>query len=341
MKYIVDKLLDLQNDAGFKARIDVINILKEEEYNYVSIRYKKNSISDIINLAYDTLKIDFEKDSQIIIQYPLNEYIIKFLLKKAKTKNCKVICFIHDIQTLRNSLAKDKVKKEIKMFNKFDYIISHNSIMTKWLRENGVTSKICDLHLFDYLASENINSDKDINDGFKIAYATGRLGTSKSKFLLNIDCLSDENNTYLLYGNIIDELKGKILSMQHVEYLGAIAPDLISKNIDGHFGLIWDSGKVEECTGKFGFYTRFNNPHKLSMYIAANLPVIAWNKSAIADFIIEKNIGFCIENLYDIKKRSSDLTSEEYNQMKENVKKISAEVRNGFYTKNVIQKLEL
>ena len=54
---------------------------------------------------------------------------------------------------------------------------------------------------------------------------------------------------------------------------------------EGNLGLIWDgaSDSSDEDIGMKN-YTRYNNPHKLSCYMAAGLPVIVWEKSAISKF---------------------------------------------------------
>ena len=61
MKYIIDKNLNLSNDAGFKARIDIINILSRKGFKYKPIRYERNSLIDIIKLGIDILNLNFEE----------------------------------------------------------------------------------------------------------------------------------------------------------------------------------------------------------------------------------------------------------------------------------------
>ena len=75
------------------------------------------------------------------------------------------------------------------------------------------------------------------------------------------------------------------------------------------------------------------------MYIACGLPVIAWSKSAIAKFIIDNNIGICIDSLADIEKTISSLTEKEYRLMKENIGILKNRIKNGYYIKNVINEI--
>ena len=101
-----------------------------------------------------------------------------------------------------------------------------------------------------------------------------------------------------LYGVGIDkDINNKI------KYLNKYSPDELPNKIVGDLGLIWD-GNYDESDENEGFknYTKYNNPHKLSCYIAAGLPVIVWEQSAVADFVNKYNIGYTIKNLYDINK---------------------------------------
>ena len=80
-------------------------------------------------------------------------------------------------------------------------------------------------------------------------------------------------------------------------------------------------------------YTKYNNPHKLSCYLASGVPVIAWEKAAIADFINENNIGYTINSIYDI----NNISILDWNKKLENVKVISKNVRSGYYTKKIFE----
>ena len=109
-------------------------------------------------------------------------------------------------------------------------------------------------------------------------------------------------------------------------------PDKIEANL----GLIWD-GNFDDSDENVGFkkYTKYNNPHKLSCYIAAGLPVIVWEKAAIADFVNKYNIGYTISKIYDI----NEIDLSDYNQKLANISKLQQEVRNGEFTIRVFDKV--
>lgn len=81
---------------------------------------------------------------------------------------------------------------------------------------------------------------------------------------------------------------------------------------------------------------RYNNPHKMSLYIASGLPIIIWKNAAQAKFVKENGIGICVENLKDIHEAFSAISEHEYKQMLFNVLKVRREVVNGEFTRSAI-----
>lgn len=343
MKYIIDRALDLNNDAGFKARVDVVNTLGKDGYKYISLNYNSENIVKKMLSVIDMLTLKFNTKSQVIIQYPLNFSIIKYLVKKLKRKKCSLICLIHDIESLRKNCNQDAVKKEIDLFNKFDYIISHNKKMSEWLVSNGILVPIYNLEIFDYLCSDRYDNREPLNNAInikkEIVYATGILGSEKSSFLHNIEHILSENCVMNLYGGIANSLQKQIVNSNNIIYKGSIPPHLVTNEISGHFGLIWDSTQIDTCAGRYSEYTKYNTPHKLSMYIACGIPVIAWKKSAISEFIIDNNIGICIDSLNEIKDIISNINEKDYIIMKRNIEIISKKIKDGYYIRNIMNSI--
>lgn len=339
MSIIIDKKLSLRNNAGFKARVDVINIVKELGFNYIGIEMSDSKLKSLYSLMKLVFSLKVRKNEYVIIQYPMNRAIINLLLFKLNFYKCKTICFIHDINTLRDNAKESKIKKEINIFNKFDTIISHNEEMTRWLRSNGVFKEIENLEIFDFLGENTKEVDIKNNLPYRITYATGLLGDEKSHYLYQVGNIFNKHTSLLLYGGIEDRLKNNLENNHSIKYKGSINPNEITQLIEGDFGLLWDSSSITCCKGIWGEYTRFNNPHKLSMYLVAKLPVICWEESAVAQFVKKHNIGICINNLNEIEDILSNLTNEQYYTMKKNVIKISNQLNKGYYTKKVINRI--
>ena len=77
---------------------------------------------------------------------------------------------------------------------------------------------------------------------------------------------------------------------------------------------------------------RYNNPHKISLYLSSNLPVIIWKEAALAPFIEKHGLGLTLDSLADLDDQLTQLNQDDYDQMKANCKAIGKQLRNGYYT---------
>ena len=84
-------------------------------------------------------------------------------------------------------------------------------------------------------------------------------------------------------------------------------------------------------------YLRINNPHKTSLYLACGIPIITWNKAAIAQYVRKNRVGITVSSLDEINEKLKDVSKDEYNLMRKNAKKCSERVRKGYYLKKAIQ----
>ena len=69
--------------------------------------------------------------------------------------------------------------------------------------------------------------------------------------------------------------------------------------------------------------------------MAADIPVIVWEKSAIAEFVKKNNVGYTVKNVYNI----NDIDFSDYDIKRKNAIKIGKRVREGYYTKKVIKEI--
>jgi len=320
------------NHAGNKARVDINNICRdinlkcvekiEEEIFFTVINKIKYMMSP--KNIYKILSIVTRRTDVTILQYPFyfNPFM-KYALK-SYVKHNKTILLIHDVDSLRN-FAKSTIQTEVSLFNEADVLIVHNAKMKEKLINIGVSVPMVELEIFDYLLddiSSNLKMEADV------AFA-GNL--SKSVFLNELNNIGININ---LYGPGYNEfMKG-----DNVIYKGCYPPDKVPYVLDAKFGLIWDGNSLLTCNGETGEYLKYNNPHKLSLYIAAGLPVIVWDDSAIAEFVLVNNIGFTVSNIFEIKEVISNITPSEYENMKNNVFDIQKKICKGVYTKIAIQK---
>ena len=283
----------------------------------------KSKIKRMIQFAKKFKLIsNFAKETELaIIQAPFSSK--KIMMDKFKNK----VVIIHDIEGLRNQNDKE-LSEEISFYKSCDFIIAHNSSMKKFLIDKGIDSnKIYELELFDYLCEGQAKEKKINQNNPKITYS-GNL--DKAFFINQLDSKKMHFELYL-YGQ-----KNKEFNNKKIIYKGKCTPDEMPNKIEGNLGLVWDGNFDESDEDKsYKNYTKYNNPHKLSCYIAAGMPVIVWKKSAIAKFVKENNIGYEISNLYDINK----LDFSDFDVKRKNVEKLEQKVRTGFFTQSILSKI--
>ena len=345
-KYIIDVKFEETFDATSKARKDINDILKKEGYQVKFINVKKaNGYKELyknISLSYKQLVYildNVEDNSTLLFQYPWDSFSYKFsktILRYKNKKNLKTIVLIHDLNSLRSQsyfgrLYYKKYINEYKYLNNFDYVICHNSSMKKLLVNNKVNSKkIIELGVFDYLVDCNNEIDTSKYRSVSIA---GNLAYEKSAYVY--DLCNVKQNVYNL------ELFGvnfKNNNYDRVNYNGSFSPeDLVSK-INFGFGLIWDGTSIEKLDGDFGKYEYYNNPHKLSLYLACGIPVIVSKEAAIAKFVKKNNIGIVVNDLNRLSDEFKKINKRDYQKMLKNVNDISLKVKSGYYTIEAIKK---
>lgn len=328
-----------QNHAGSKAVLDVESYANEIGFETVDICNKlDNKYIRLKDILMNQFKI--KDDSIILFQYPSIYGKMDNLMSKLyiqNKKDCTTIAIIHDLECLRlfksNSLQ-ENIKKEFAILNRFDYLISHNPIMTKWLKENGLKSKIVNLELFDYKSDLNIKEFSESK--FKYIAFAGNLNKDKSGFIYKLDKLKCKNLNINLYGPNYDNQEQ---NNKNIKYKGTYAPEELNKVFEEGFGLIWDGQDLDTCSGDIGEYTKYNNPHKLSLYISSGLPVIVWKHAAISNFVEKYNIGIIIESIYDIQEKLDSIEEKDYINMLENVRKLQKKVIDGYFIKSAINKI--
>ncbi len=77
---------------------------------------------------------------------------------------------------------------------------------------------------------------------------------------------------------------------------------------------------------------------KISLYLASNMPVIVWKESALADYVCKNKLGFAVASLDEIAKQIRTLSSRDYKTMCESARHEGEKLRNGYYTKQALQK---
>lgn len=327
-KYILEVTNGQKNTAGQKAKEDISTILSNDAFQKVSINIPESKIQKLFVIHRNVSKLleNFNKDDVFIIQYPMySKHALALILKECKRQKVTTIGFIHDVESLRFNSSKVDKTRELNLFKKFDGLIVHNEIMNKWIKENVNNAPyMVNLQIFDYLSNQ---TSPTIKKNLGLVFA-GNLGKATFLNKWNLDLDID------LYGVNPSENYSS-----SVHYKGIKNPDELPKFLNGSFGLVWDGDSLITGSGDFAEYTRYNNPHKVSLYLSCGLPVIVWKEAAIASFIEKKNLGVTVTSLDDLQEILNSVTDAEYAHMLDNVSKISNELKKGYYTKKAVAEI--
>ena len=325
------------NHAGTKARNDAETILNRFGAHPVNKRQfilqsrEDESIYSNVKNRFELLpfflKAELLKGKYVFIQYPMLAFDWTDRYFNILSKNNKIVLLVHDLQSLRRGDI-EACKKEIQTLNIADTLILHNKFMKEKLISYGLTvNNILCLDLFDYLCKEE-TCQKRSN---AIAFA-GNL--NKSEFLYEM-FEKNKKVDFNIYGNSDERLR----NYKNVRYHGSYLPDELPSVLNGKFGLVWDGNDINTCSGPLGEYTKINNPHKLSLYIASGIPVIVWKEAAIAEFVKNNKIGIIVDDIADLEK-SLKINEDDYRRMKDNVMELRKKIIHGEYLLNILLSIE-
>lgn len=347
--YLKEEFLHDNNvkNAGNKARNDVEEIVKREGYQALVLSvdnwYEMSTLKAQLHKskAFGQALAQLKQGDELLIQFPMlhHSFFTTHHVKKAQKKGVKVHFIIHDLEALRyvnveNFPLKHKIRIQIQesgLLGAADGIIAHNPIMKSVLVDKGVEAdKVVSLGIFDYLIP-NFQEKTGLTKNQPIIVA-GNLAQEKAGYLYSLPA----KPAYNLYGVGFDESR----ALANETYFGSFLPDELPAALEGGFGLVWDGDSAETCSGVFGEYLRYNNSHKASLYLAAGFPVVVWEESALAHFVIDKQCGLVVSSLSDLKENLDTLSEEQYKEMLENAKQIGSKLRQGQYLRTALSKLK-
>lgn len=353
--YICERLESekLNKTAGVKARDDMEAIFEELAAKPITIvcdwqsRQKAGAVKKLywhkkIAKVWENALKHLKAGDWVYIQFPVVEHSIALagVIKKLEKKGIKVALIIHDLELLRVAKRADtsnakklrlKLEEESMLLN-VSRVVAHNSKMKEFIKSLGVQEdRIISLDIFDYLMPDfdQVKMDKkQYKKNFPVVIA-GNLRPHKAQYVYHLP----ENQEFNLYGV---GYEGK--PADHLHYQGAFEPGEVPYALEGSFGLVWDGTAAETCKGAYGEYLKINNPHKVSLYLASELPVIIWKEAALADFILKHKCGIVVNSLFEIHDVLENMSDETYDELQKNVKKVAEALRRGRYTKEAIAK---
>ena len=329
---IINQMPDLGKEANVcafgKARNDINTIAEKAGIGTVYVRcefYKLplRTTWHVLHI-YQRMLRNVEHGTEMIFQYPVSvPKALPLTIKMMHHKGLKVTFLIHDINAFR---YQRDTAKEVAILNKADRLIVHTDAMKQLLSQHGVTAPMTVLHLFDYLSQDKVVTGGGIMLRKHEVVFAGFL--KKSKFLPELCQHPFDGIQFNLYGE-----KGDMSfeAFPHIHYKGIFDSNHVG-SISGGWGLVWDGDTITSCKGNLGEYLRYNLPHKLSLYIAADIPVVVWDQSAVAEMVKREQLGLVVSDLRQLPEVIHNVSDEQYTTFLTHVQQMGERLRSGAMT---------
>lgn len=351
MQYIIREKTENKflYNAGSKAREDIDAILLREGAEVIDFivpfTEKRAAASSLKSLYYHyavaqewkkTLR-NLKQGDTVYFQFPVKAHTVMMnsVIASLNERGVCTVAFIHDLEYLRNTMYAGTAKKtgwrlkkeEISALKSFSRIIVHNHSMSEFIQKAFAIpeERIIVLEIFDYLIPGFRDTEKSFD--WKSVVIAGNMDPDKSGYIYRLPAAVQ----YELFGA---NFAGT--DSPNVHYNGKFLPDELPMALNGGFGLVWDGERTDTCSGVFGGYLRYNNPHKTSLYLASGLPVIIWSQAALADFVLKNRCGIAVNSLENLNEILNGISEEQYAEMKENAEHVGALLREGYYTKKAV-----
>ena len=340
-KFQIVEVTEQLNHAGTKATADVAVVAERLGFKRVNVKMDTTVESTIGKIRrqigycrdWKNAEKQITDGSILLLQHPFHypQLTREKTLRRIKDRNIKIISVVHDVEELRAFRFNDYYKHEFDvMLELADVIIVHNDVMKRWFIERGVNEhRLISLTIFDYLQNSENNKEVQFEKSITVA---GNLDTTKCAYIGQLGEL--KNVKVHLYGPNFNET---LLKADNIEYHGSYPADEIHQKLDRGFGLVWDGESIDGCKGQSGQYLRYNNPHKLSLFLSSGLPVIIWKEAAEANFVEENGVGIAVDNVKDLQLAFEKISDKGWNHLISNVMNVREKLIAGYYSSSAIR----
>ncbi|MEX0380294.1 glycosyl transferase [Leuconostoc sp. MS02] len=321
-------IVQFEDKNYWKPRTDVTMTAKEMGYNIVNFDTPYRDEKDWMERQLSKYFKNVGPRDLVVWQYPKYSPTLELvMLHWFHDRKVVVAAFIHDVTLVREKIMPRKhyiPENDRQLLSEFDANIIPINFLGPLKEIASVTLKnVVPLSPYDFRINANV---KPANYSQNVFYA-GSL--SKFPNLKNVDfelTVFGEKN----YSNV------RIVN-NSIHDGGFVPAEKLAHLLNNGYGLIWD----EDTDNKYyQRYTKWNWPYKFSLYMASGLPVIAWEKSAIAEVIKLGNLGLIVNSLSDIADLIADITSEEFDIMAQNAAIFGNKLAQGESTKTALKSLE-
>lgn len=342
-RFQIVEVTEAFNHAGTKATEDISTVAERLGFKRLNVRMNTLKHTGLAKLQrqigyYLDWKQCYDKitsGSVVLLQHPFHHKQLtrtKTLMQLKQKKDVRYISVVHDVEELRAFRYNDYYQAEFQtMLELADMLIVHNEVMEKWFVERGVPAgKLVSLEIFDYLRADKASEARTPVFENSVTIA-GNLDTSKCGYIRQLGLI--DGITFRLYGPNFDE---DMRQYDNIKYGGSFPSNEIPEHLTEGFGLVWDGESIEGCKGLSGQYLRYNNPHKLSLYLSAGLPVIIWDSAAEAGFVKRNRVGICLRSLKELTDAFSIMRENDYKGICACVEQVRERLTRGYYAERAI-----
>lgn len=355
-RYIVEELREYdeaqRHHAASKARLDARDSLLRAGYEQIPFAFadnrfvgpvKKLLLHQKVARKWKQALAGLGAGDVVVFQYPLFHQTLFFdkVLHGLSRRGVVTVLLMHDVQSIRDANTPGNTGagsarvhvQEKSALRAATYVIAHNERMCALLRDDfGIPrERLIPLGIFDYLRADGRELRAPSQAGPVVV--AGNLSSEKAGYVYDLPT----NVAFRLYGLGYEPEHGV---PQNVEHMGAFPPDELPSVLEGSYGLVWDGPTASTCRGVYGEYLRVNNPHKTSLYLAAGLPVVLWDQAALAPFVREHGVGLAVSSLDDLRHALDAVSSEQYQAMCANARKVSRLLGEGHYLLAALEQVE-
>ena len=282
--------------------------------------------SEMLRARLDGILAAVGKEDMVIFQSPswngigFDRALLERLNAYRKTKK---IFFLHDVPPLMFESNRDFLGEHIELFNQADLLIVPSQKMAEFLAGEGLTvQKIVVQRMWDF----PVSIDASVTPQFrKVMNFAGDTNRDKFSFA--------KGWNYDSVKLAVTAREGDWEHGANIEFLGWIQDQNILSNVirkNGGFGLLWaEDGYWKE-------YMKLNANSKLSLYLAAGLPVMVPKSIPEAGTILRKNLGLAVESLDEAVEIVEGMEEGRYQQMVQNVGQFAELIRGGFFTRKAL-----
>lgn len=322
-----------QRTAWAKARHDVARLVRDLGWSVVAMPPSLEPCAWQRFLS--GLGRSLAPGARVLVEYPFAQRRRLYpLAAYCRWRRLRLEGLVHDLDALRQEVSP---RREVAILRLFDGLVSHNPVMTAWLRAQGVRAPVAELGLFDYLAQDaGTWHAGSLDTPLRIACA-GNLSWPKARYLYDPRWCEVDGVQVSLFGAFFEPLR--LPAGLPLQYRGSFDPDLPALDGRYHFGLVWDGDAITGGEGRYGRYLRFNNPHKLSLYAALGLPVVVWSEAAVARLVRERGIGVAVRDLRELGRLSQSMTAADYRRMTQRMGPLREAVTHGAFLRHALDEL--